>query len=244
MLEDLESGAKYSVRAKAFGDRHWTLDSQYSTTTTATLAKSPKLLAPAIIGVDPTAFRATLEIEYRENAAAYEVAYRKSGSTSWTKLVFDAYNEMTGRYYSKLRLEGLTPNQSYGVKMRAIGPDGLADSDYCQETTFKTAVQTKLATPANFKVDAVTKDSITLSWDPVENAPRYLIECVYPSGTIRNLFSGGTKRVVADLDPGTNYKIRIRAQGDDDYVVSSEFSSFLEVETDDDDYPFQGAPYD
>ena len=83
-----------------------------------------------------------------------------------------------------------------------------------------------------------------MSWDPVENAQDYQVDCVYPSGTIRNLFSGGTKRVVADLDPGTNYKIRIRAQGDDDYVVSSEFSSFLEVKTDDDDYPFQGAPDD
>ena len=127
---------------------------------------------------------------------------------------------------------GLTPNQSYGVKMRAIGLDGLADSDYCQETTFKTAVQTKLATPANFKVDAVTKDSITLSWDPVENAQDYQVDCVYPSGTIRSVYNYGTNSTIAGLDPGTNYKIRIHAVGDNHFFASSEFSNFLEVKTD------------
>ena len=36
----------------------------------------------------------------------------------------------------------------------------------------------------------------------------------------------------SNLDSGTNYKFRIRAFGDGDYFVMSEFSSFLEVETD------------
>ncbi|MBQ9372033.1 MAG: fibronectin type III domain-containing protein [Thermoguttaceae bacterium] len=224
VLENLESGAKYSVRARALGDGYWTLNSQYSTTTTATLAKSPKLLAPEINGVRTTAVTATLEFERRENAASYEVAYRKSGSTSWTKLVVPG-----DRFSTTLR--DLKPNQTYGVKMRAIGPDGLADSDYCQETTFKTAVQTKLESPANFKAIGLTENSITLSWLPVENARSYWVQCV-SSGGERNLGASSTTTTISGLAPGTKYKFRIRAFGDGDYFVMSEFSSFLEVETD------------
>ena len=229
-LYGLEEGAKYSVRVVALGDGDKTLDSASSATKTIALAKVPKRIAPILTHYSATPCEVTVEWTDVEGhsgpCGSYEVSYRPAGAKKATTAVV-----VNKKFFT---ITGLKPNQSVDVKVRALG-DSIADSDFSQEQTYTTASQTILATPTGLSA-VPSETGIYLCWTPVRQAMGYEIEVYETGGTTSSTYYPDSNTIAYKTSgnkPGTRYKIRIRALGDGDYYITSEFSSFIEVETSD-----------
>ena len=158
-------------------------------------------------------------------SGSYEVSYRPAGAKKATTVVVSNQS---------FTITGLKPNQSVDVKVRAFAPH-KADSDFSQVQTYTTASQTILATPTGLSA-VPSETGIYLCWTPVRQAMGYEIEVYETGGSTSSTYYPDSNTIAyrtSGNKPGTRYKIRIRALGDGDYYITSEFSSFIEVETSD-----------
>ena len=116
-------------------------------------------------------------------------------------------------------IEGLPANTTFDFYVSAAA-DGYYPSDIA-----KLAVTTNketMASPTNLEVVGYTHKSVTLKWDPVENAKEYLIYYKH-NGEPKSRLTTETTFEVGILNPGTDYKFYVAA-GADDYIGSDPVS--------------------
>lgn len=120
-------------------------------------------------------------------------------------------------------VEGLAPSTQYKLLLYSRDSDG-AYSTRPTSAVVRTAERERIQLPSPNLSCACTYDSFTLSWDPVEEATGYVLQ--YSYGTSRtpitvNLDSSTTRFAMTGLQPNDYFYSRVRAIGDDVYILSS-----------------------
>ena len=110
-------------------------------------------------------------------------------------------------------VSGLSPKTEYSVRIRAANGD--IKSDWSEEVS----IWTKYSGPENLVVTSTTRESFSISWDPVASADSYEADL---SGTILSL-GDETSTVIGDLEEGMWYLVKVRA------IIGGEASAWSET---------------
>lgn len=191
----LKSGTPYVVRVKALGNGEEFLDSEYATTTATTVSLPP--LAPPTAQLAPVGASDKMPITWTsvDDAVGYTIAYRDVADVEFTTT--------TVGNVTSYELRGLDKNVTYEVKVSAVA-DGIesADSDYGDPLFFS------LQLPAPTLTASATMRTITVSWEPVENAVLYK---VVADGVEQTLDAETTSFTLANLEATTSHTFAVRA---------------------------------
>ena len=189
-LDDLDPETHYTVKVRANCDDVW---SDWSTPVTFTTPLGCSVpTEPTVSNISYHSARLTWSGE----GESYTLQYRATGE-DWSSI-----NNVTPPY----SLAGLQSDVTYEVRLKAdCGSDGT--SDWCDPVTFSTV---PCPTPIQLSVDNVTKHTAQLSWTETGNATSWQV-CI--NGDEENLVTVGTSpRMLYDLDAGTEYTVKMRAQ--------------------------------
>ena len=118
---------------------------------------------------------------------------------------------------------GLTPDSDYVFSVCALGTGTIKDSEAATLNVGTSVLTDKAARPrATFET---TTDSITLTWDPVDGALRYMLQYKVEGAEewtlIRNITD--TSLTLTVLEPNTTYTIRMKTIGDNINYKNSDF---------------------
>lgn len=190
----------FQVKATATG----MTDSAWSTTLTQATPAMPVLAAPASPAAGtPTTTTIPFSWDAVANAETYTVDWRVPAG-SWTSI--------TGITLTNETVTGLTPNQQYELRVKAVA-DGYTDSAYSTVVTATTVSLGTLTAPGGIASPSQTATTINLTWTAVANATSYTVE--------RSPAGAGTWTVVATpatnaaattgMTASTSYDFRIKA---------------------------------
>jgi len=118
--------------------------------------------------------------------------------------------ELSGTFSeSKVKVEGLSPEQTYYVRVRAVSKYGYISP--WALGSFKTSALT-LEAPT-IRVDEKSYTYIKVSWDPVEHANTYsiVVKNLDTGEEVFNAVTSYTSAVIPELQPATPYVIYVKA---------------------------------
>lgn len=163
-----------------------------------------KLAKPATNLVKVTSVGATIVWTPVENAVSYSVQYCLESSKTFTVVNVPADA-------ASYTIKDLAPDTDYKVRVKALGNTTAETSDGSYQY-FTTSAPKKLAKPAP-KSNDVTSNSFTVSWKPIANAVKYLVQ--YKAASSSSYVSLGytteTSLVFEELDCSTAYSVRVKA---------------------------------
>ena len=208
----LTPGASYVYEVVAVGDAAAVGDAgnylASEKSTQATFVTQKRLDQPTLEYGSRTETSITVNWTAVANATGYKLEYRVKGATEWTT------ENVDGTSYDA---NGLTPATTYEFQLTAIGdgdPTALATLYLDSETSaiLEKNTQATLDAPTlTLKEQSI--DSITLSWNLIENATGY--DIYKNNAKITTINSGETTSyVVTDLEAGGSYSYQIKAKGD------------------------------
>ena len=218
MVENLDGAALYDFKVVANGDGTYYVDSNESSVVTK-MIKTP--LDSPTITVTPGINSAEITWNAVEHASGYRLiaAYDDPvGGYMWRTLLDDISSEDTS-----VTLTDLYGATQYVFKLVAEG-----DETYWESASNETPViiREQLEAPT---ITTKTPDatSITLNWTAVDNRLSYKVEYKLASASDWDMWSDtitATSTQIPELEPGTNYAVRVTALGDGTYYVNSEGS--------------------
>ncbi len=218
-ITGLSPGTEYPLRVRAYGDgtTYETDWGEAATFTVSTNLDSPP--APTgFIAAATARYGIDLEWDTQDGIDRYRVEYSTDG-TAWTL----SSDTITGSSTSHA-VSGLECDVSYQFRISAYG-DGI---DYAQawSPTSSHTDSTDLClppAPGNFTATATGTTTISVSWDPVTGATKYLLEYLgfealkdptQPDWIEIDTYTSAGTRTITGLSPGTEYPLRVRAYGD------------------------------
>lgn len=195
----LKAGTVYSYRVRAYTtEKSKRVYGAYSDTyKVATLPSKVTNLKATSVG-DTTL---TLSWSKASGAEYYQVAYYNASEKKYKSLVKQAGTSCT--------VKNLVPNKSYSFKVRAYHKkNGTVYGSYSSVLT----VKTKPADTVGFKLGAVTKDTVTLSWSASKGVSGYQL-VIYNDSTKKwesVTRTTGKSCTITNLESGTAYKFKLR----------------------------------
>lgn len=219
-LPNLSQGATYDFKVMAVGDGTVYEDSAYCTAVSETVLI--KLATPAP-SVDSTTSQVSAAWAAIANADGYKVSY-KTGSGAYG----EAIDVGTALTYA---VTGLEEGVQITFKVQAYtnSPTVYEDSEYSAEVTETT--QITLAVPS-FTLSKTT-NSITATWDAIENAAGYTVayKLSGSGGDFTEVpVSEGTTYTLGSLAEGVTYEFKVKSTSNiQDYVDSAYSASQSEV---------------
>ena len=174
------------------------------------------------------------------NASGYEVYQASSPNGEYSKvkvstITIISFTKPNNTNYYKGTITGLNANTIYYFKIIALGSGNYSDSklsDYISATTSKI----KLATPNDLIVVTITSNSITISWNSIDNASDYEVyqsdpyKYMIPQKITDNINITETTATITGLPPNTSYRYYVLAVGSGSYS-NSELSGYIGVRT-------------
>lgn len=153
-----------------------------------------------------------------------------SATISWASAQYaDSYTvSVDGRTFegitsTSLEITGLNPVTEYTANVTSINGSGSGGPS---SVTFTTIAPPPPTIPTGLSGSG-TIDTISVNWNSSDGAVDYTLEI--NGGTLNNSTTvSGTSHTFTDLDPTTDYDIRVRANGQ---YGSSEFSSWTRIST-------------
>ena len=215
-LTGLTAETSYTVKVRATGDSVETRTSAYGATADFMTAELPASM-PTITASSTTAATATLSWEPVPGATGYRVV-------CGTKAVNVGADATSGT------VAGLKASTSYSASVAAIFNGSVGDAT---TTSVKTTAQLKLVAPKFTMTPGA--GSITVSWDKIEGAEGYTI--AYSLGnkssfkTIKLGSGDTTSYTITGLNLGTEYKIKMRTEGDGEESRTSSYGSIVKSTT-------------
>ncbi len=222
-VKNLDAASKYAVRVRAYV-KNSNVSGISGTAYSAWSSNAYSYTAPAAVGTitatNTTTSSVTLSWAKVAGATSYTV-YRYSSS----KKSYVSEGTTTGTSFT---VKKLYTGTKYNFKVQAVlsvkgyTTRNSADSKVYSFTTATTA-------PADLKVTKTAGRSITLSWTAAKGATGYEVYILSPSSTkyVKATSTKSTSVTVSDLEPYTDYSVKIRA-----YVTNSStnyFSSYSSV---------------
>ena len=190
-LAGLQSDVTYEVRLKADCGSDGTSDWCDPVTFTTDV---PCFIPTNISATNVTSVSAFLA--WNNVQDEYNIRYRVAG---------DSWIDIDGVQPPYI-LTGLTPGTDYEVQVQSVC-GSLGVSAWSDPVTFSTV---PCPTPIQLSVDNVTKHTAQLSWTETGNATSWQV-CI--NGDEENLVTAGTNpRTLYNLDAGTEYTVKMRAQ--------------------------------
>ncbi len=161
-------------------------------------------------GIEGTSTKTTIRLTWNDSAGAEGYEVRNGAS------IFQTNNNLFIH-------EELQPNTGYQYAVRAFNHGGFSD---WSETFSITTLPDPPAIPKNLQVEAGIY-SVSVTWDPVEEAERYIVET---TGIDKQIYDNGsnTTFIHENLVPASGYQYRVRAANAGGV---SEWSSPAEIET-------------
>ena len=225
-ISSLATDTTYSFRIRATGSGSNEVDSDHSSSITATTL-GDQLSTPT--NLSSTA-QTTTSITLSWTAVTDAEGYKIQSCSGATCTDFTDAKTISGGNTTTTIISSLTSNTTYKFKIKATS-SGADDSAYSSAISQATKLQ--LSTPASFSSSSQTLTSITLSWSAVTNAEGYVVQ--YCSGATCTNFSnsrtitGGsiTSTTISSLTANTTYKFRIKATGTGSNEIDSAYSSAI-----------------
>ncbi len=180
----------------------------------------PKNLSASAVATDAIA----VSWNAVENASGYEMAWKLAGSSQWQ-------TQKTANL--SLTLDGLATGDVIQLKVRALG-DGIFynDSDFSATVDFNLVAE-RLATPTDFGILRLDDTSVTLLWGSSPNASGYEVAWKADSWTEWETEKSPTlgKYLVnfESLSICENVSFKVRALGDGNHYVDSEYTETVEA---------------
>jgi len=160
---------------------------------------------------------ATISWEAQSGATEYQLAYRQSGTTSWTSVTTTA---------AQRTITGLTAGTTYNYRVRALCPNGWTGYTTIQSFTTTGSSNGGCAKPSYSQVTYVNSSRSKVTWEAMPNAIRYQVRYrLAGNSTWITRSSSTAQRTLAGLQPGSTYEYKIRTR------CPSGWTSFTAVET-------------
>jgi len=143
-----------------------------------------------------------IEWQLVSGADSYDVAIRTGDAAE-----YEASSKMPSIKENKVQLSELLPDTTYVISVTARN---VIEFSEAAEVRFTTA----LPPPRDLRVTEVTKDAITLSWEPIPGAEINSYTVTYYKdgvGHTHDLGAGQTQVNIAYLNSGTEYVFEVRA---------------------------------
>ena len=201
-IKNIEVGTIYNARVKAVADKTVAINSDWTKLTIRTQA--PVKLPTPVVTASSTENSVALSWTPVEGALRYLVQYRAETESSFkTVVVRDA---------TDYALKGLNDGVNYLVKVKAVGDNlDYANSDWASmKVGTPTGLDVLVAPNPTVKT---TGNSITLKWEPVEGALRYLIGYRKQGATDWTTITNVTEveQTIVCLQPGETYELRVKS---------------------------------
>ncbi|MDQ3158232.1 MAG: SpoIID/LytB domain-containing protein [Actinomycetota bacterium] len=130
-------------------------------------------------------------------------------------------------------ITGLKANTTYYAKVRVITADGGNLSNYSSPAiTVKTASSSNVA-PKNLRLSSATKDSLSVQWDAVPDAPKYRIQLSTSSNMANAVYYrfSPTSATITGLKANTKYYLKVRVITEDGVNLSPYSTPALQATT-------------
>ena len=171
-------------------------------------------------------------------ASAARVDMYITAGTADKKYKVQQYNYSTGNWAdlqeiaapkSPVAMVSVTPNEGV-AKLRIANADGSAKQIW--KVVTYAAAPTTLSVPVVGEATELTATGFTANWSAVAGATGYRVIVTSADTTIRaNTASEVTSLVVTNLNPETEYTVKVAAIGDDAAYVGSELSEAKVIAT-------------
>ena len=121
-------------------------------------------------------------------------------------------------------VSGLDASASYQFRLRAIGDgENTLTSAYSSWTLSKPTVVT-LSAPEIGSITS-TSNSITVAWNAISGATKYYVAYATTGGSFVTKSTTATSYTLAGLTPGDTYRFRVRAIGNGETILNSDWSA-------------------
>ncbi|MGI5832113.1 MAG: choice-of-anchor Q domain-containing protein [Thermoguttaceae bacterium] len=157
-----------------------------------------------------------------ENASGYELAWKAGAESSWQTQEVSA---------TSLTLDGFTIGDTVRLMVRALG-DGIlyGDSAFSDVVEKTIAAQTTLSAPPGLDVLDTHDSSAVMLWGVSANASGYELAWKADSWTEwQSQKTAGRNLTVTSLPTDETILFKVRALGDGEYYLDSDYSEEIEV---------------
>lgn len=210
------AGTTYEYQVRANNDSG---SSSYSAIATLTTEETPTPpdTPTNLAASDITYNSMTISWDAVDDAVDYDLDVRPEGG-EWTTIT---QAEITYAYTS------LSAETTYQIKVRANNAEGSSDYTASIEATTLEAPSAP-DTPANLMASEITYNSMTISWDAVENADQYELNVRPKGGAWTVIEQTATSYNYTELSAETIYEFRVLAKND---IGASAYTSIVEATT-------------
>jgi len=200
-IENLVQGIAYNIRVRSLGDGVKYKNSDWSILFIYNL--------PDLKVDTPTNIKTENKIitwDVVENASSYKLSINDV-----------EYSVLVNQY----EILDFLINYNYAISIKAIGSDNYNDSDWSEVVNYKIE-NVVLTSPSNLKFS-----NGVVIWDIVANAKEYILEITIDTNTF-SYYTSTNMYVLSDID-NNSFKLRVKAIGDGNVYLDSEYSNYLEV---------------
>ena len=220
-LEELDAGTVYQVRVRSICSENGHLRSDWSKQLKFTTSGASDCTIPSDLTVDDvTETGATAN--WNGGALRYEVLY-KFPNSGWQR-------EFVGG--PSIGLSDLLSGTEYKIKVRSIcSENGSVISGFSELVSFTTLGEDPCTTPETPEVVALSDTEATLSWTAANGALSYELSYLKDGDPWTRIVVNGTEFTITDLDPGTNYRARVRSFCSENGQLRSSYSGRVKFTT-------------
>ncbi len=212
-ITGLMENTTYNFRLTAINSR----GAETSTITAVTSAIAPPGVPAQFTSTIRTENSVILSWTAQGKLTGYTLRYRKSGDAAWTTWTAPVANA------SSATVTGLTAETAYEFQLTAINVGGSASAT--TTATTPPAPVVPLTPPTIMSLTPTGSSSLAVAWTSIQNADSYTIHFstspnFVNASTITAISATTTSLALTNLQPGTSYYVRIRAEGSGAFSTS------------------------
>ena len=214
VIPNLVKSTQYKFRVRGISADGLVSLTAYSAAITATTAAAPAYIAPTY--AVPTGLKSTGQTD-----TTVSLSWVKSANVPRYRVQVYTKPDMSDAVYyrftdSAVVIPNLVKSTQYKFRVRGISADGLVSlTAYSAAITATTAAGPAYTVPTGLKTTVTGPNSISVSWNPVANAPGYRVQVYSKADMSDSVYKRFTEvsGAMSGLTPKTAYFARVRVIG-------------------------------